>query len=288
MVNVPFAGHDQFDPSVAQDYEDALLKAEKESIKVRALMLCNPHNPLGQCYPKDTIIAIMKLCSRYKIHLLCDEIYASSVYDIPDKHAVPFTSALSFDHTPYISTDLVHIYYGMSKDFACGGLRLGCMLIRNKDLMRAMSAITQFHWSGNPADAIATMMLEDEKWLDGFLRTARERLSDRNKQTRQLLDDLCIKYHPGANAGFFIWCDLRPFLPSKHEAGKILGKEITSEWQREAALAKKMVEHKIYLTEGVQLKAEEPGYFRCIFSQDKKVITEGLKRLGVVIGRSVE
>lgn len=94
-------------------------------------MLCNPHNPLGQCYPKETIIDLMKFCHKYKIHLLCDEIYAASVYDIPDKHAVPFTSVLSFDYTPYISSDYVHVYYGMSKDFASGGLRLGFMLIKN-------------------------------------------------------------------------------------------------------------------------------------------------------------
>lgn len=110
MVNVPFDGHDQFAPSVAKYYENALVDAEKQGIKVRALMLCNPHNPLGQCYPKETIIAIMKLCSQYKIHLLCDEIYAASVYDVPDKHAVPFTSVLSFDCSPYISFDFVHVY----------------------------------------------------------------------------------------------------------------------------------------------------------------------------------
>lgn len=75
-------------------------------------MLCNPHNPLGKCYPRDTIIALMKFCDKYKIHLLSDEIYAGSVYDVPDKHAVKFTSVLSFDYTPYIHPDFVHVLYG--------------------------------------------------------------------------------------------------------------------------------------------------------------------------------
>lgn len=81
----------------------------------------------------------------------------------------------------------------MSKDFAAGGLRLGCMLIKNKELMRAMSAICQFHWSGGPSQEIATTILEDEKWLDGFLKLGRERLAARNKLTRQLLDDMGVK-----------------------------------------------------------------------------------------------
>lgn len=30
-------------------YEDALIKAEASGTKIRALILCNPHNPLGKC-----------------------------------------------------------------------------------------------------------------------------------------------------------------------------------------------------------------------------------------------
>lgn len=128
-------------------------------------------------------------------------------------------------------------------------------------------------------------MLEDEKWLDSFLKLGRERLSERNKLTRSILDDMGVEYHHGANAGFFIWADLRLFLPSNEEAAKILNKEITSEWQREEALVKKFMDNKVYITDGHGLKAEEPGYFRIIFSQEEKVIKVGLKRVGEVIGR---
>lgn len=138
LVLTDFEGVDQFSPAGVKQYEKALLKAESEGTKIRALMLVNPHNPLGICYPKETIIEMMKLCQKYSIHLLCDEIYATSVYDVGDPHALPFTSALSFDHTPYIDTDLLHILYGMSKDLAAGGTRLGCIYLRHKNLAKAM------------------------------------------------------------------------------------------------------------------------------------------------------
>ena len=111
-VDVDFGDTDQFQPAAAERYEQALIQAEREGTKIKALMLCNPHNPLGQCYPKETIIALMKLCSKYQVHLLCDEIYGTSVYDVPDKHAVQFTSALSFDHSEYIDPAYCHIIYG--------------------------------------------------------------------------------------------------------------------------------------------------------------------------------
>jgi 1-aminocyclopropane-1-carboxylate synthase len=146
MIFTPFGDVDQFAPEGVAQYETALLEAQKSGTRIRAMMLCNPHNPLGRCYPKETLIAIMRFCQKYKIHLLCDEIYALSVYDVPeDPRAIKFTSVLSFDSSTYINSDYLHVLYGMSKDEAAGGLRLGCLYTQNSELMDAMSAITQFH-----------------------------------------------------------------------------------------------------------------------------------------------
>ncbi|KAL9057920.1 MAG: hypothetical protein Q9162_002047 [Coniocarpon cinnabarinum] len=269
-VFVDFDGVDQFSPEAAAKYEEALLNAEKQGIK--------PHNPLGQCYPKETIIALMKLCFKYQVHLLSDEIYATSVYEVPDKNAVPFTSVLSFDSSPYISPDYCHMIYGLSKDFAGGGLRIGCIYLRNEELNRAMSAISQFHWSGGPSQEIATTILEDEDFLDRYQRLAKERLASRNKMARRYLDTAGIRYHQGANAGFFLWVDLRPFLPP-------LDPGMSSEWEREQALAKRMIDHKVFLTNGEGLSAEEPGFFRIIFSHDEETIRVGFKRLFEALGK---
>lgn len=56
----------------------------------------------------------MKLCSKFRIHLVCDEIYANSIFDISRSDAVKFTSVLSFDHTPYIRPEYVHVVYSKS------------------------------------------------------------------------------------------------------------------------------------------------------------------------------
>ena len=56
-VFVPFEGVDQFSIDAVNAYEQTLLKADSEGTKIRALLLCHPHNPLGQCYPLDTIKA---------------------------------------------------------------------------------------------------------------------------------------------------------------------------------------------------------------------------------------
>lgn len=87
-VHVPFGDVDQFSPDAVTLYERRIIESELAGTKIRALLLCHPHNPLGQCYPRETIIGLMKLCQKYHIHLLSDEIYAMSVYDVPSKDAV--------------------------------------------------------------------------------------------------------------------------------------------------------------------------------------------------------
>lgn len=268
---VGFGDIDQFSPEAVTKYEEALHIAERNGTKIRALVLCHPHNPLGRCYPRHVLIQYLKLCHKYKIHLLVDEVYAMSVYQVDDPKAVKFESILTIDTDQYIHPDYVHLLYGMSKDTAAGGVRIGCIYTRNKELLSAMSTMSMLHWSGNASEMIATLMLEDEKWMDDFLQLSRQRLANRNKMVRQMLDDEGIEYYLGANAGFFIWADFRPFLPPASGNND-------DPWARETALTKRLIENKVFVTNGQFMSAEEPGWYRLIFSQEERVIKEGLRR----------
>ncbi|KAF2465491.1 PLP-dependent transferase [Lindgomyces ingoldianus] len=269
-VFVPFHDTDQFSPLVVSKYEEARRKAEDSGTRIRVLLLCNPHNPLGLCYTKDTLIALMEFCNEHKIHIIADEIYAMSVYEVPESTAVPFTSVLSFDYTQYINPNYLHFVYGMSKDFACGGLRMGVLWSQNKDLVRATSCINQFHWSGQIDERVAVTILEDSDWLDTFLKTSQQRLAAGNKLARQLMDEAGIKYSAGSNAGFFFWIDLSSWL--REQDGK-------DGWEREEKLLGRMLGNKVFLTNGKAQASEKPGFFRLVFSHEEVVFREGFKRL---------
>jgi 1-aminocyclopropane-1-carboxylate synthase len=269
-VFVPFRETDQFSPGSVACYDEALAKAEQEGTKIRALMLCNPHNPLGQCYPKNTIIELLKFCNRHKIHLIVDEVYAMSVFEIEDAEAVPFTSVLSLDYKQHIDQNYVHHVYGMSKDFACGGLRIGTLYTKNKELSRAVSAMVGFSHTGTIDDRIGSVILEDEEWLDRFLETARKRLTVNNKLAKALLTKEGIKYSPGANAGFFLWIDLGPWL------GRFPGED---DWEKEEKLLKELLSNKVFLTPGKGQRAERAGFFRLVFSRPEEALKEGIARM---------
>ena len=275
LVTVPFQGVDQFSIDGVECYERALKEAEAAGTRIRALLLCNPHNPLGRSYPRETLVEIMRFCERNKIHLFSDEIYAMSVYDTPDDElAVPFESVVSFDSSEYINPDYLHMLYAMSKDLGAGGLRVGCLVSGNKELRKAMDQLVFFHWTGIADQRVAIEILEDKEWVESFFFASREKLRDHSALTKSMLDEKGIKYAPGSNAGFFLVIDLRPFL-------KYTGKE---GWEAEAALVEKMMGARLFLTSGEMMKSEEPGWFRLIFSQDQQTLKEGLRRLFEVLG----
>jgi aspartate/methionine/tyrosine aminotransferase len=87
---------------------------------VAGIILCNPHNPLGRCYPLSVIEGYARLCEKYNIHLLSDELYALSAFPNPDglPSSPPVISPLSLDSVSLgVNHSRIHILYGVSKDF---------------------------------------------------------------------------------------------------------------------------------------------------------------------------
>jgi aspartate/methionine/tyrosine aminotransferase len=261
---VSFDGADQFDCEGVSYYEAAIKNAVASGSRVGAILLCNPHNPLGRVYTPAALIEYFKLCEKYKCHLILDEVYGASVYD--DKS--PFTSILAIDHKAHINPNYLHLLYGFSKDLAGGGLRLGCVWTQNSSLLSALSTISFFSWPTNFSDAIGSAMLEDEEWMSNFREASNKQLKESAAFTRGILDGYEIPYSD-ASAGFFLWLDVRKFLSNDI-------KNVT--WSQELELRQAMQETKVNLTPGEIMNSESPGFFRLCFAKDKAEVEEGLRR----------
>jgi len=262
---VSFNGADQFDTAGVSCYESVIKETLESGARVRALLICNPHNPLGQCYTAAALTEYMKLCEKYSIHLILDEVYATSVYD----DGTPFTSVLAIDSKKLINPNFLHLLYGFSKDLAGGGLRLGCLWSKNSALISALSAISFFNWPSNVAETIGSTMLENEDWMTSFRETSKKRLKECAEFARAILDEYEIPYAKGASAGFFLWLDVRKFITNDIE---------NTTWSQEQDLRKAMHELKVNLTPGEIMFSERPGFYRLCFVKDKAEVQEGLKR----------
>lgn len=81
-------------------------------------MLCNCYctkTRIGQCYPRETLVALLRFCAARSIHLISDEIYALSTYERDDGLSERFTSVRAIDLAEIIDPRQVHVLYGMSK-----------------------------------------------------------------------------------------------------------------------------------------------------------------------------
>ncbi|EKV07169.1 hypothetical protein PDIG_74430 [Penicillium digitatum PHI26] len=266
MVYADTAVEEAFSPASVEKYELALKAAKDRGQKIRAVLLVNPHNPVGRCYPVETLTAIARFCSKHNLHLISDEVYASCVFDSGDPEAVPFTSITSLAFTGLIDPNLVHVLYGFSKDFASGGLHLGFLVTQNPQLRQACKAILRLHGASQAAVTIGTAILEDQAFVSNFRAKARKRLASAYRLTTSVLDKEGIDYVKGGNAGFFVYIDLSPYLPAD---------SALSPRNREFALAQRLVDAGVFLHPGEE-HSMEIGWFRLVFSQEEDTLKEGL------------
>ena len=74
-----------------QGYEMDLEDLERKiDGRVKMLVLCNPHNPGGVCFPAETLRRLAEICDRHGIIVLSDEIHAEMVHG--GMRHIPFAS----------------------------------------------------------------------------------------------------------------------------------------------------------------------------------------------------
>ncbi|KAF8321510.1 pyridoxal phosphate-dependent transferase [Amanita rubescens] len=222
-VSVPRA--DMFTPMELSHFETALEESTKKDIKIKAVILCNPHNPLGRLYPEKALIEYCKFCEKHDLQLICDEIYALSVFASPDiPYPQPFVSALSLDLESHgVNPCRVHVLYSMSKDFGCNGFRVGVLITspHNSSLIQSMIISAFFSCSASPATSLWSTLLSDKPFLSYFLRKNRLKLEEAYEYMTSWLKFHRIPYLP-SSAGHFILVDMRPILLDTHRYGTLL------------------------------------------------------------------
>lgn len=102
-------------------------EAAADKTRIKALLVCNPHNPGNECYSKEVLRGLMSFCHKKNLHYISDEIFANCAFNSP---STPFVSVLSLlenqegGRADTIRSSRVHAIWSLSKDFGSPGVRL--------------------------------------------------------------------------------------------------------------------------------------------------------------------
>lgn len=101
--------------------------------RIKALVLTNPHNPFGQCYPAAVLRECQQFCRAHTLHFISDEVYAMSEFErSAEQPAVQFVSALALEESTRFPSEAaekvdrsrVHVVWSVSKDFGSSGISM--------------------------------------------------------------------------------------------------------------------------------------------------------------------
>ena len=102
--------------------------------RTRLVLLCNPNNPTGTVYRREEVEAIAGFCRDNGLFLVADEVYRELAYD-----GASATSALGIPGTE----DFVVMVDSLSKRYSACGIRLGCLVTRNREVAGACLRMAQ-------------------------------------------------------------------------------------------------------------------------------------------------
>ncbi|KAE8259550.1 hypothetical protein A4X13_0g939 [Tilletia indica] len=253
-----------------------------ESGRVKAVLLCQPHNPVGRCYDREAMIAYGRFCQKHDLHLVSDELYALSTFPTSDNSKPqPFVSALSIDwEAEGVHPSRITVVYSASKDTGMNGIRVGALVTQhNPELMSAMKVTAKLAMVGSPSDSLYSALLIDADFFPRFVATNRARLTASYETIKSWLTHHKISYC-SSNAGFFVMVDFSPLLPKFDKEGK----PVTDLRDADTLLWEKGLENKVAITPGSNYMYPRPGVFRVTFTLLPVALHEGLRRLETVLG----
>ncbi|XP_032044841.1 1-aminocyclopropane-1-carboxylate synthase-like protein 1 isoform X3 [Aythya fuligula] len=244
--------------------EKALQDARAEGITVRALILLNPQNPLGDIYSLSELRDYLEFAKRHELHVIVDEIYMLSVFD----ESATFHSVLGMDRLP--DPQRTHVMWGISKDFAVSGIRFGTLYTENQDVANAVASLCYFHGVCGTVQHKVAQLLRDRDWINQvYLRANHARLKAAHTYVTDELKTLGVPFL-NRNAGFFVWIDFRKYLR-------------TGTFEEEMLLWRRFLDNKVLLSCGKAFECSEPGWFRIIFADKTHRLQLGMQRIRKVL-----
>ncbi|WP_299158243.1 PatB family C-S lyase [uncultured Tenacibaculum sp.] len=144
------------------DFED--VERKLKTLNIKAIILCNPHNPIGRVWSIEELKKLVNLANEYNVTIISDEIHSDIVYSKSQ-----FNSIASIGN----SNNHIAVIGSPAKTFGMQSISNGYLYIPNDNfkqlVKRSVESLYLDHGNILSANATIAAYKEGEEWLNDLL-----------------------------------------------------------------------------------------------------------------------
>lgn len=238
-----------------------LEKKINERSRIKAIVLCNPHNPIGKIWSSEELSAISNICRRNNILLISDEIHSDLIYS-----GEKFVSLCSFIRK---NDKKMFVLNSPGKTFNISGFKISYIISSSSDSEKVRKAIKEKRLSDIDVISLvaANSLYKNIDLSLQWLKKTMLLIQDNYKFAMDFFKDNKRVYIPEMQATYLLWI-------------KVIGSTcFDSEEMRKTLIQK----YGIDLHEGTIFGDSGREYLRMNIACPKKILEEGLNKLKLAI-----
>lgn len=234
------------------DFED--LEKKLSHPQTTMMILCNPHNPIGKIYDKETLVHIGEICERYNVLVISDEIHCDLTD--PGYAYTPFASVSEWCAQNSITC------IAPTKAFNLAGLQTAAVMIPNERLRNKVERGLNTDEVAEPncfaIEATVAAFTQGANWLDAL----RDYLLENKRMVQKFLENELpqVKLVP-SKATYLLWLDCSKIALSSNHLNKFIHEH-----------------YGLHLSSGSDYGESGEGFLRMNVACSKKQLEEGLNR----------
>lgn len=184
-------------------------KSKKEGNKVKAMIFCSPHNPVGRVWQENELLELLRLLKAEDIYLLSDEIHSDLVYS-DYQHKPVLKLILERDEFKDYRKKLIS-FMAASKTFNIAGLHTSYTIIESEKLRAAYQKEKEGFATGSSLFgllALKSAYNEGEDWLEKQLQYLEANYNFLKTYIKEKIPQLEVIESEGT---YLVWLDFSGF-----------------------------------------------------------------------------
>jgi len=233
---------------------DPVVRMVPANSRVKAMILCHPHNPTGRVWTKDELVRMGETVIGNKAIMISDEIHCELLYK-GEQH-IPFGSiSKEFEQNSIVCM-------GPTKTFNLAALEISFSVIPNDAIRnRLIEMKTGIHPFGNVFGRVAleAAFMDGDEWLAQLRDYLQKNLEFMTAYIENNIPDIQV-IQPGGT--YLIWLDCRKLGMNSEEQAEFFNKKA-----------------KVGLAHGMAFGSGGDGFERINIACPRSVLQEALQRM---------